>query len=319
MKGYSLYMILSDLTVSSVLLLFTGFLCAGSLGCSLSGSESASPIGAAGTVHRDGIGSTDVDANSLPSDEDPHVLYFSDIPPRLSFAGGTAGTAVKGHAEFSKLALKVIFPEQPLCELSKIELLDHRMALISNLIPHSVSEMGCDNDSLFMKTVRILIEKSFRPNEDVVLLEKPKENKLYLYFSDSRISTHLLNQYALRIYNKKGRYVTRRFEGAVDGSPGIKASLHFYIKEGLVKNAKDKQISIDGVSIDLGSQALSAEEVAKKIANFDFTGGKIYKEIPYKVSFQENKVIFSAKLPGEKSNGKNLSIEDNQYTASPSE
>ena len=309
MKGYDLYRFL----------LFTGLLCAGTLRCSLSG-ESTSPIGSTSTVHRDGTGSADVDINSVPdNNDDPHVLYFSDTSSRLSFTGGTASTAVKGHAEFSKLALKIIFPEQPLCELSKIELLDHRKALVRNLILNPVSEMGCNNDSLFMQTVRILMEKSFRSNEDIVLLEKTEENKLYIYFSDSRISNLLLNRHALRIHNKKGRYVTRNLQGAVDGPPSIKASLHFYIKEGLVKNAKDRKISIDGVSIGLGSQALSAEEVAEKIADSDFTGGKIYKEIPYTVSFQENKVTFSAKLPGDKSNGKNLSIEDNQYTASPSE
>ena len=287
-----------------------------SLGCSSGGGGSDSSSSSDdNTVDSNNTDDDSVQQNSTDDDSDPNATYFADSD-QLAFSGGVDGTAVRAAAVLSKPAVEVVLKGTN-CKIRKIDLLDSGLKLVRTLTMNSSTTSDCDpSSSNYMKHARIAIEKALNPSENAVPFFNSSENQLYIYALESTTSSSL-NRNFIRTYGDKGlmNYVTRRLLGGVDGTVGTQASLHFDIRSGLPANAADKTISIDGVSIDLGVDALSNEDIAQKIAAVDFTGGLIYEVVPYEVSAQGARVTFSAKLSGTSSNGGTLAIEDNEYTA----
>ena len=60
------------------------------------------------------------------------------------------------------------------------------------------------------------------------------------------------------------------------------------ISDCLASSATNHSITIDGVSIDLGSDALTVTAIATTIANTNFSGGTLYADHPYTVSSADN-------------------------------
>ena len=108
-------------------------------------------------------------------------------------------------------------------------------------------------------------------------------------------------------------FITRQFSGGTNGSLGIKASAVLRISKSLVKNADDYEIEIDGVRIDLGQKALTAEEIAQKISQVSFTQGTVYATSPYTVTATSNNVNFIRVQRGTQGNG-SITIGEPNYS-----
>ena len=293
---------------SVCLLLLAGILT--SVGCSAIKSASDELEGAVSDAQDDA---------SLQQDNngDTDVIYFSQVD-ELSFAGGVAGTAKRARAVFDSSALQVILKPAH-CEVIKVDLLNSGKNYIKTLSSGSALVKNCDSVSDdYMRDVRIALDKSFPADADIVPFFDSDDGNLYLYMPETADSSSL-NKHWVRIYGKKSstNYVTRNINRGKNGEVGTKSSLHFFVNAGLSANADDKSIFIDGVSIDLGTDALGKEEVAQKIASADFTEGRIYRKAPYSVRVEGNKVTFEAKFSG--NNTRTIVIKDNQYTEKASE
>ena len=276
----------------------------GCIGCNSSG-------GSKNSSSSSGNNDDSVQQNNV---NDPNAIYFSDSD-ELSFSGGVDGTAVRAFATFSQVSMNVILNGTH-CEIVKIDLLDSERRFVRMLTSGTSRAIDCDmSSSSYMKNARIAVEKGLNPNENIVPFFNSNEGSLYLYMPENATN---LNEGSnlIRIYGGMGamNYLTRNIGSGVDGTVGTQASLYFDIRSGLPANATDKIISIDGVSIDLGVGALSGKDIAQKIAAVDFTGGRIYEDVPYEVRAQGSRVTFRVKLSGDNSNGRTLVIEDNQYT-----
>ena len=82
----------------------------------------------------------------------------------------------------------------------------------------------------------------------------------------------------------------------------------------LPANAADHQITIDGVTIDFGTKALTREQIAQKIANTDFSSGGNYTSVePYYVGASGYNLIFQRRYADKKFDG-SIPIQDNSYT-----
>ena len=82
----------------------------------------------------------------------------------------------------------------------------------------------------------------------------------------------------------------------------------------LPADATDHQITIDGVTVDFGTKALTREQIAQKIANTDFSSGGDYKSVgPYYVGASGYNLIFQRRDADKKFDA-SIPIQDNSYT-----
>ena len=108
-------------------------------------------------------------------------------------------------------------------------------------------------------------------------------------------------------------YITRQLSGGTNGSLGVQASVQLRIKKGLLANAEDNEIEIDGVTIDLGDDALTPEALAQKIAQASFAEGTVYATSPYTVTATGENINFLRTQRGVQGNG-SISIQDPSYS-----
>ena len=82
----------------------------------------------------------------------------------------------------------------------------------------------------------------------------------------------------------------------------------------LPANAEDHEITIDGITIDLGTKALTREEIAQKIVNTDFSSGDNYQSMGiYYVGVSGYNLLFQRRGSDANLDGA-ITIQDNSYT-----
>jgi len=91
------------------------------------------------------------------------------------------------------------------------------------------------------------------------------------------------------------------------------ASTTITIPAALAASATDHSITIDDVTIDLGSSALTPTGIATAIKNTSFAAGTVYGTKPYTVTSNGADVIFTRNATGSGSNGV-LAVGDANYT-----
>ncbi len=97
------------------------------------------------------------------------------------------------------------------------------------------------------------------------------------------------------------------------GIASTSASTTIAISAGLVANAADHSITIDGVTIDLGTSVQTATQLATAIAAATYTGGTSYLATgAYTVAADTTNVIFTRTAVGVAGNGA-LALADNSY------
>ena len=105
-----------------------------------------------------------------------------------------------------------------------------------------------------------------------------------------------------------------RFAGHTRGTASHYSKTIITLHADLPANAKDHEITIDGVTIDLGTDALTREEIAKKIANTDFSSGDNYQSVGiYYVGVSGYNLLFQRRDANEDLDSV-IPIQDNSYT-----
>lgn len=93
------------------------------------------------------------------------------------------------------------------------------------------------------------------------------------------------------------------------------ASTTITIADGMNASATDHSITIDGVTIDLGSSALTAAQVADKLVYTTWTGGTVYATKPYTVATTSATVVAFTRSTASGTTGNGaLTIADASYT-----
>jgi hypothetical protein len=96
---------------------------------------------------------------------------------------------------------------------------------------------------------------------------------------------------------------------------GVVASTTITIPAGISANATDHAIEIDGVTIDLGTSALTANQVAVAIASTSFSGGTVYGTNPYTVTNTSGAILtFTSNATGTSGDGA-ITMQDDAYGA----
>ena len=271
----------------------------GMLACGDGDSGGGSPVAA-----------TDEDVDSNNTDTDSLVTGEGIIDP-IELSGGQAGSAVPNTATFDMNDSSLTSASNPILLQSLTTISQD----VLNGVPVTLSsDSDTYNPTEAATKVVAYIEKqaiytSFRASASgtVVTLQSPI-NVPAIYRDKSLVWSFLHGP------SSSENTFARIMRNGIGGPSFFYSNATITLHANLPANADDHEITIDDVTIDLGTEALTREEIAQKIADTDFSSGGDYTSTgAYYVGPSGPSLLFQRRDADTSLNG-SIPIQDNSYT-----
>ena len=241
------------------------------------------------------------------------VLTGEGIIDPLMLSGGDKGTA-RSHETYFNFGVSLSSPNCPVILESFI--------IVGDDVLNSIPVTLCSSDETYSPTTAA--QKVFDHIEEQAIYSGFRSR-----LSDSTVHIEAPVNVPSKYKYKKGtwkfligpsgtvRNEATTFRNGVGGHAVHYSETVIALHADLPANAPDHEITIDGVTIDLGTKALTREEIAKKIADTDFSSGDNYKNVGvYYVGASGYSLIFRRK-EGNANLDDEITIQDNTYTGVP--
>ena len=286
-----------------VALILPLFLLLGAFGCGDGGGGGSSTGSEASGSGND----NDVDSNQ--GDQD-NLLTGEGIIDPIELSSGQAGTETPNTARI-RFNTALGSPSTPIVLESLIVVDDdlckgHPLNLFSNSESYDAVEAA---RRAVAHIEKYAIYTNFRAERSgsTVTIEAPR-NLPYKYRRQPLRWKFLLGA------SQSVSTITTTMDGFSPGTPSFYSHKVITLHADLPADADDHEITIDGVSIDLGTGALTREEIAQRIANTDFSSGDSYTSVgAYYVGASGNSLLFQRRDSNVNLDG-SINIEDNAYT-----
>ena len=275
------------------------FLISGLGGCGGGGSSSSSG------------GASNDEVASNKKDEDEDVLFTGDgIIDPIDLSGGLVGTETPNVATF-RLSLAFRSLTAPLVLES---LMVVKQDILNGIPLHLLSNMKSYNTETVAEKIVAHIEKQaiytgFRASRSLSTIRLEAPPNLPYKYVNKRLDWKFLIGPSRSVSNK-----TITFSGFSSGTASHYSKVVITLHADLPADADDHEIIIDGVTIDFGTEALTRGEIAKKIADTDFSSGDNYISVgAYYVGVSGYNLLFQRRDSNGDLDG-SIPVQDNTYT-----